>query len=147
MQQWCSTHRSRLEICMFRSLQRLQFTCLALGLVALFVATSAARAQTKITAGLVAHGPPQWPQYVADELGWNKEAGIELDYVTVGGGGAQQLAAGALNVAHSGYPDFARVALQGAAQRIIINDIIASPYGIFAKPAIKTIADLKGKLI
>jgi ABC-type nitrate/sulfonate/bicarbonate transport system substrate-binding protein len=133
---------------MFHSLQRLQFTCLHRGLIALFIVMSAAaQAQTKIVAGMVAHGPPQWPQYVADELGWNKEAGIELDYITVGGGGAQQLAAGALNVAHSGYPDFARAALQGAAERIIINDIIASPYGIFAKSAIKQIADLKGKLI
>jgi NitT/TauT family transport system substrate-binding protein len=133
---------------MFRSLQRLQFTCLCLGLVALCLTMSApAQAQTKIMAGMVAHGPPQWPQYIADELGWNKEAGIELDYITVGAGGAQQLAAGAINIAHSGYPDFARAALQGAAERIIINDIIASPYGIFAKPAIKTIADLKGKLI
>lgn len=133
---------------MFHSLRRLQFTCLYLGLVALFVAMSAAaHAQTKITAGMVAHGPPQWPQYIADELGWNKEAGIELDYITVGGGGAQQLAGGSLDIAHSGYPDFARAALQGATERIIINDIIASPYGIFAKPAIKQIADLKGKLI
>ena len=100
---------------MFHSLQRLQFTCLHLGLVALFVVMSAAaQAQTKIIAGMVAHGPPQWPQYIADELGWNKEAGIELDYITVGGGGAQQLAGGSLNIAHSGYPDFARAALQGA---------------------------------
>ena len=65
----------------------------------------------------------------------------------MGGGGAQQVGSGSLNVAHSGYPDFARAALQGAAVRIIINDIIASPYAVFAKPAIKQIADLKGKLI
>ena len=80
---------------------------------------------------------------------WLAEAGQHRDstYVTVGGGGAQQLAGGSLNVAHSGYPDFARAALQGAAVRIIINDIVASPYGGFAKPAIKQIADLKGKLI
>jgi ABC-type nitrate/sulfonate/bicarbonate transport system substrate-binding protein len=133
---------------MFHSLQRVQFPCLRLGLLALFVAMSAAaQGQTKITAGMVAHGPPQWPQYIADELGWSKEAGIELDYITVGGGGVQQVAGGSLNIAHSGYPDFARAALQGAGERIILNDIIASPYGIFAKPAIRQIADLKGKLI
>src|SRR5262244_837843 len=82
------------------------------------LSAGAAQAQTKITAGMVAHGPPQWPQYIGDELGWNKEAGIELDYITVGGGGAQQLAGGSLNIAHSGYPDFARAALQGATERI-----------------------------
>ena len=127
---------------------RLDLSCLRLGLVALLVAISAtAQAQTKITAGLVAHGPPQWPQYIADELGWHKEAGLELDYITVGSGGAQQLASGSLNIAHSGYPDFARAALQGADERIILNDITASPYGIFAKTTIKQIADLKGKVI
>lgn len=126
----------------------LRHRLLHLALVALFLALSAtAQAQTKITAGLVAHGPPQWPQYIADELGWHKAAGIELDYITVGSGGAQQLAGGSLNIAHSGYPDFARAAMQGADERIILSDITASPYGIFAKPAIKQIADLKGKII
>ena len=71
----------------------------------------------------------------------------ELDFVTAGGGGAQQLAAGALDICHSGYPDFARASLQGAPVKIIISDIVASPYAVFAKPAIKQIADLKGKLI
>lgn len=106
-----------------------------------------AQAQTKIVAGIVAHGPPQWPQYIGTELGWLKQDNIELDFVTAGGSGVQQLAAGALDICHSGYPDFARAALQGAPVRIIISDIVASPYAIFAKPAIKQIADLRGKLI
>ncbi len=106
-----------------------------------------ARAQTKIVAGMVAHGPPQWPQYIAEEFGWLKRDNIDLDLVTVGAGGAQQLAGGSLNIAHSGYPDFARAALQGAPVRIVISDFIGSPYAVFAKPAIKQIADLKGKLI
>jgi ABC-type nitrate/sulfonate/bicarbonate transport system substrate-binding protein len=105
------------------------------------------KAQTKIIAGMVAHGPPQWPQYIAAELGWLKQDNLELDFVTAGGSGAQQLAAGALDICHSGYPDFARAALQGAPLKIIINDIVASPYAVFAKPAIKQIADLRGKLI
>jgi ABC-type nitrate/sulfonate/bicarbonate transport system substrate-binding protein len=119
---------------------------LACLLVAAF-SVGVAQAQTKIVTGMVAHGPPQWPQYIATELGWFKQDNIELDFVTAGGGGAQQLAAGALDICHSGYPDFARAALQGAPVRIIINDLVASPYAVFAKPSIKRIADLKGKLI
>jgi NitT/TauT family transport system substrate-binding protein len=120
--------------------------CLALSVPATLSA-GAAQAQTKIITGMVAHGPPQWPQYIATELGWLKQDNIELDFVTAGGGGAQQLAAGALDICHSGYPDFARASLQGAPVKIIVNDIIASPYALFAKPAIKRIADLKGKLM
>jgi ABC-type nitrate/sulfonate/bicarbonate transport system substrate-binding protein len=108
---------------------------------------SPVQAATKIIAGMVAHGPPQWPQYIAEEFGWLKQDNIDLDLVVVGAGGAQQLAGGALNIAHSGYPDFARAALQNAPERIVINDFVGSPYAVFAKPAIKQIADLKGKLI
>jgi len=115
-------------------------------IVALFGAT-AARAQTKITAGMVAHGPPQWPQYVAEELGWFKADKIDLQLVTAGGGGVAQVAAGSLDIAHSGYPDFARAALHGAPVRIVLSDFVGSPYAVFAKKNIKTIADLKGKLI
>jgi NitT/TauT family transport system substrate-binding protein len=107
----------------------------------------AAHAQTKIVAGMVAHGPAQWPQYIATELGWFKQDNIELDLVSAGGGGAQQLAAGALNIAHSGFPDFVRASLQGAPVKIIINDIVVPPYGVFAKPGMKRVADLKGKLV
>lgn len=106
-----------------------------------------AQAQTKIIAGMVAHGPPQWPQYIATELGWFKTDNIEIDFVTAGGSATQQVAGGALNIAHSGYPDFSKAALQGAGVRIILNDVIASPYAVFAKPTIKKTADLKGKLM
>jgi NitT/TauT family transport system substrate-binding protein len=125
---------------------RRAMTLTAFFLAALLLA-NAAQAQTRIVAGMVAHGPPQWPQYIADEFGWFKADNIELDLVTVGGGGAQQLAGGNLNIAHSGYPDFARASLQGAPVQIIINDIVASPYAVFAKAGIRDIAELKGKLI
>src|SRR3981081_1299731 len=79
----------------------------------------AAQSQTKIVAGMVAHGPPQWPQYIAMEFGWFKQDNIELDLLTVGGSGAQQIAGGSLNIAHSGYPDFARASLRGGPVKII----------------------------
>ncbi len=108
---------------------------------------ASAQAQTRITAGMVAHGPPQWPQYIAEDLGWFKADNIDLQLVTAGGGGVAQVAAGSLDMAHSGYPDFARAALHGAPVRIVLSDFVGSPYAVFAKKNIKTIADLKGKLI
>ena len=109
--------------------------------------TAPSHAQTKIVEGFVSHGALQWPEYIATELGWFKENGIELDMLVVGGGAAQQLAAGALNIGYSGYPDFIRATNQGAPVKILINGISAPPYAVFAKPQIKKISELKGKVI
>ena len=125
--------QTRMEIAMLPVSQGLHLRGALALLLALPVPSAlsagAALAQTKIITGMVAHGPPQWPQYIATELGWFQQDNIELDFVTAGGSGAQQLAAGALDICHSGYPDFARASLQGAPVKIIINDIVASPSG------------------
>jgi NitT/TauT family transport system substrate-binding protein len=106
-----------------------------------------ARAETKITVGIVAHGTSQWPQYIAEDFGWFKHRGLTLDMVSVGSGTAQQLAAGAVDLAHSGFPEFIRATNQGAHVKIIINDISVPPYTVYAKSAIKGIGDLRGKTI
>jgi NitT/TauT family transport system substrate-binding protein len=127
--------------------RRLPAAALALVAMALFAAGTAEAQPTKIAAGMVAHGPPQWPQYIAEELGWFKADNIDLQLVTAGGGGVAQVAAGSLDMTHSGYPDFARAALHDAPVRIVLSDFIGSPYGVFAKKTITKIGDLKGKLI
>ena len=106
-----------------------------------------AHAQGKIVEGFVSHGALQWPEYIATEFGWFKENGVELDMIVVGAGAAQQVAAGALNIAYSGFPDFIRATNAGAPVKIMINAIGAPPYGVYSKPAIKKISDLKGKVI
>lgn len=106
-----------------------------------------ARDQTKIVAGMVAHGPAQWPLYVAEDLGFHREGNVVVDTVSSGASTAQQLAVGATNIAHSGFPDFIRATHQGAPVKIIVNTLASPPYTVFGKPQIKTIADLKGKTI
>ncbi|HEY7243505.1 MAG TPA: ABC transporter substrate-binding protein [Xanthobacteraceae bacterium] len=106
-----------------------------------------AYAQARITEGFVSHGALQWPEYIATELGWFKENGVSVDMLVVGAGAAQQLAAGALNIGYSGFPDFIRATNQGAPVKIVINAISAPPYAVYAKPAIKQIAELKGKTV
>ena len=118
-----------------------------LGAALTLCAAAGALAQTKIIAGMVAPGPAQWPMYVAEELGFHKESNIAIDALSTGATTAQQVAVGAVNIAHSGFPDFVRAADHGAAVKIIINTLAEPPYTIYAKPNIKTIADLKGKTI
>ena len=105
-----------------------------------------ASSQTKIVEGFVSHGALQWPEYIATEFGWFKENGVEVDMLVVGGGAAQQVAAGALNIAYSGFPDFIRATNAGAPVKIVINAIGQPPYAVYSKPAIKKISDLKGKI-
>ena len=104
-----------------------------------------AQAQTKIVEGFVSHGALQWPEYIGSEFGWFKENGIDLDMLVVGAGAAQQVAAGALNLGYSGFPDFIRAINQGAPVKIVINAITAPPYGVYSKPTIKKIPDLKAR--
>ena len=61
---------------------------LSTALIADAAQADAAQAQTKIVAGMVAHGPPQWPQYIAAEFGWLKDDKIELKF-SAGLGDAQ----------------------------------------------------------
>jgi NitT/TauT family transport system substrate-binding protein len=130
-----------------------QRLCLALALgAATFVGTNAgtlrsARAESKIVEGFVSNGALQWPEYVANEFGWFKDDGVSVEMLVVGSGAAQQLAAGSLNIGYSGFPDFVRAANQGAPIKIVINAVDQPPYAVYAKPAIKTIADLKGKTV
>src|SRR4051812_5878938 len=117
------------------------------GLMVLSAGAFTARAETKIVEGIVSHGALQWPEYAATEFGWFKENGVEVEMIVVGGGAAQQLTAGALNIGYSGFPDFIRATNQGAAVKIVINGVTVPPYGVYAKPAVKQISDLKGKII
>lgn len=120
---------------------------LSAAVIAVSAAATGASAQTKIITGVVAHAATQISQYWTTSSGCAKENGIELDMVTAGGGGAQQLAVGALNVAQSGFPDFFRAIAQGAPMKIFVNNNSVPPYSVFAKPAIKSAKDLKGKTI
>jgi len=125
--------------------------CAALATSGMLVLTASSigkvHAETKIVEGFVSHGALQWPEYIASEFGWFKESRVSVDMLVVGAGAAQQVAAGALNLGYSGFPDFIRATNQGAPVKIVINAISAPPYAVYAKPAIKQIADLKGKTV
>jgi ABC-type nitrate/sulfonate/bicarbonate transport system substrate-binding protein len=119
---------------------------LATGL-GLVLSAATANAQTKIITGVVAHSATLLPNYWASDFGCAKENGYAIDFVSVGGGGAQQLAVGALQISQSGFPDYFRAIAQRAPMKIFINNNSNPPYSVHAKPAIKKIADLKGKTV
>lgn len=118
------------------------------GLAAL--APGAAAAQT-VTVGTVGQGSAtHWPLYIAQKKGYFAAEGLKLDFVYTQSNAAlvQQLAAGSLDLAlSSGLVDPIRAIDKGAAIAIVRLEMQAPPYALLAKPAIKTMADLKGKTI
>jgi ABC-type nitrate/sulfonate/bicarbonate transport system substrate-binding protein len=121
-----------------------------------FVAASAlfgasfARAET-VTIGLVGTGSAtHWPIFVGLKQGYYAQADLKLDMVFTPSSGAliQQLAAGSLEACLStGIVDPIYAIDKGAGMAIVRIDMQSPPYALIAKPAIKSIKDLKGKII
>ena len=112
-------------------------------------ATGAANAATKIQAGTVFLSSTTWPHFVAAEKGYLKQGGIDVDIIATRSSSkaVQQLAAGSLNFASSGMPDYLRGIEKGAPIKIVMTQVATPPYMIYAKSSIKKITDLRGKKV
>ena len=109
-----------------------------------------ASAQT-ITIGLVGTASAtHWPIYSGLKKGFYAAEGITLDMIFTPSSGAliQQLAAGSLDAALStGIVDPIYAIDKGAPIAIVRLEIQSPPYAMIAKPAIKSLRELKGKTI
>ena len=90
-----------------------------------------------------------WPAYGADEQGYFKEIGVKVDYVATQSSSAvmQQLAAGSVDMGSGGLADPLRAIDKGAPITLLRVEAGPAPYAVFAKPAIHSFAELKGKTI
>jgi NitT/TauT family transport system substrate-binding protein len=124
---------------------------LAVVAIAVPVLPAPSLAQTVVTLGSVGSSSANgWPSYVAIEKGFFAAAGIKPDTVFAqsNAGVIQQVAAGSINVStNSGLVDPIRAIQKGAPLAIVRIEVQVPPYSLLAKPAIKTMKDLKGKLI
>jgi len=120
---------------------------LALGLLG----AQGARADETVTIGTVGQGSAtNWPTYIAVAKGFFAAEAIKPDFVYTpsNAGLVQQLAAGSLEVAlSSGLVDPLRAIDKGAPLAIAGLEIQSPPYALLAKPAIKSMAELKGKIV
>jgi NitT/TauT family transport system substrate-binding protein len=120
----------------------------------LLACTTAApvRAQEeKITFGTVGQASANmWPTLIGIHKGFFAAEGLQPDVVYVQSSAAlvQQVTAGSLGVSIStGLADPLRAVGMGAPVAVLRIEVQAPPYDLVAKPSIKTLADLKGKLI
>jgi ABC-type nitrate/sulfonate/bicarbonate transport system substrate-binding protein len=127
----------------------------ALTLVALLsaclVAASARAQEEKLTFGTVGQASANmWPTLIGIRKGYFAAEGIRPDILYVQSSAAlvQQLTAGSLDISIStGLVDALRAIGMGAPIAITRLEVQAPPYDLVAKPGIKSLADLRGKLI
>jgi len=102
---------------------------------------------TLITTG--ANNPNEWPIFIGKTKGFFKDAGIELNSVSASSTAAamQQLAAGSGDLASGGITDPIRAIDNGAGVALIRIHSQVPPYTVWAKPGIKSFADLRKKTV
>ena len=112
---------------------------------------SPVRAADTVTIGTV--GSPSanlWPLFIGIEKGFYAAENLKPDVVYIQSSASviQQLSAGSLDMTMStGIVDPIRAIDQGAALALVRFEVQVPPYALLAKPAIKSLKDLKGKVI
>jgi ABC-type nitrate/sulfonate/bicarbonate transport system substrate-binding protein len=109
-----------------------------------------ARALEDIEMGTIG-GPSAvlWPIYIAISQGMfaAENLNIKLTFVPSSAGVQQQLAAGALELSDAGLNDQVRAIFEGAPIALVRLEGQAPPYALLSQPAIKSIAELRGKTL
>ena len=110
-----------------------------------------ARAADDVTIGTVGSASANlWPVYIGVQKGFFAEQDLKVDvvYVQSSANLVQQLAAGSLDICMStGLVDPIRAIDQGAAISIVRFEAQAPPYALMSKSSIKSLKDLKGKVV
>ena len=110
-----------------------------------------AAAAEAVTIGTVGQASANlWPVFIGLEKGFFAAEDLKIDVVYVQSSAqlVQQITAGSLDICMStGLVDPMRAIGMGAPIAIARVEVQAPPYALLAKPSIKRLADLKGKLI
>jgi ABC-type nitrate/sulfonate/bicarbonate transport system substrate-binding protein len=111
----------------------------------------AAYAADTISIGTVGRASANlWPVFIGVDKGFYAEEGLKPDIVSVPSSAAmvQQITAGSLDICMStGLADPLRAVGMGAQIAIVRIEVQAPPYDLVAKATIKSIKDLKGKVV
>jgi ABC-type nitrate/sulfonate/bicarbonate transport system substrate-binding protein len=128
-----------------RSLQALAVTLMLVGL------STPARAADTVTIGTVGSASANiWPVFIGLNKGFFAEQNLKIDIVYVQSSAQmiQQLTAGSLDVTMStGLVDPIRAIQKGSPIAIVRLESQSPPYALVAKGGIKSLKDLKGKVI
>jgi NitT/TauT family transport system substrate-binding protein len=123
---------------------------IAAALTALFTAATPASAQqTELKVGASEASNTVLALYMAQDGGFYSANGLKVDIRIMGGGsrGAEELAAGRLDVMHVGLSSVIKLNRAGSDLRLIAGLANVMRFSLFAAPGVTSAADLKGGMI
>ena len=131
--------------------QRLKAGIGSLLVGATLLLSPAAKAAEAVTIGTVGQASANlWPVFIGLNKGFFAAENLKIDVVYVQSSAqlVQQITAGSLDICMStGLVDPMRAIGMGASIAIVRVEVQAPPYALIAKPAIKSLKELKGKVI
>lgn len=119
-------------------------------LAAMFAGAGAASSAETVTMITVGKGqPPQWPLFIANAKGFFAENGVVMDFVAAQSASAatQQLAAGSAQMSVGGMTEVLMGIDHGAKVSLLRIETQVPPYSLWAKPTIKSIKELRNKIV
>jgi NitT/TauT family transport system substrate-binding protein len=128
----------------------MRFTLGTAAFCAALLTHTAAMALETLTMGTTGRGSAQqWPIFIADKKGYFAENNVKMDLVAAPSSAAviQQLTAGSIAIGSGGLADPLRAIDKGAPISLLRIETQVPPYTIWGKPGIKSLKELKGKLI
>src|SRR5580658_3643831 len=127
-----------------------RLACAVCFVAAVLASAPAALAAETVIAGAVSSGSTNlWPIYIGLKKGYFQAESIKVDLVFGQSNASiiQQLAADSINVSvGSGLVDPIRAIDKGAPVALVRIETQRPPYALLARPAIRAMADLKGKI-
>jgi len=90
-----------------------------------------------------------WPEIVADRLGFFTANGVQVEVIRTGSmaAQAQQLTAGSLDIAETSSTQLIEAVQGGAPLVVVAQHVTAAPYFVLGKKGLTSIAQLRGKTI
>jgi NitT/TauT family transport system substrate-binding protein len=122
---------------------------LTTAMLALLVAPSVAAAQTTLNVGVVSRTVFYLPVWTAIEHGFFKQEGLDVAIEVYDGSDkiSEDLRAGSKQIAITSIENLIAEAYKGGPLRVVAGTAQRPPHYIIAQPAIKSLADLKGRTI
>jgi NitT/TauT family transport system substrate-binding protein len=123
----------------------------AAAILGLLVATPQLAQAEPVKLALPVSSLESMPIYVAQEKGFFKKHGVEVDVITSRGGGEAMKAyiAGEVNIVATGFPEVGLMRARGVDVALFFAQMSRTPFALIGRKdlGLKSVADLKGKTV